>query len=301
MMAIMYGLSHTSLASSGIDYNLVNHTNAPRLSVNLIFSVVAGAAIYILLRRRLPKGDRALWVSAIITAVSLQFFITNQQIVSGLEVHPMGLQQDIGTFLSAFLLVLLLNELHLTSLAAKKMWLYNAFLVIISVWIIVSMLYWVFAVAQRFLSFAPAASQSVQSEIRVVNSDLTKVEFDRIRKDPLHAIILNEQLASRLPLAAPRMLAPLFAYQYHFPWFPPICPEAVSAIQGATAHIMEEGKESFSNDVDYVEYKKKADSLNESFKGLSLSARNCSEEFDDKKPFHIITAGSEMNVEIKLN
>ena len=200
---------------SGISLNLTSFTHQPRISPLLIWTVLSLTLASFFWHHSTSIKNNSAWIGSCLTAIFLQLFISNQQIISGVEIHSIGLQSVVGTAVAAFSLCLLIESLiKISNLRMQRIGVIF-FCSGISVWILIS------------INVSQGLDLVNKKYPIFINHDITQHEFNLIRSNPFKTIVLGTSLSPNITLATPRQIAPAFAYQYNYPWFTKVCKDAI--------------------------------------------------------------------------
>lgn len=195
------------------------------LSPPLLFGGVALAAILAMCRRRESLGTLR---APALVATSGLFFITNLPLLARVRLYRPGLQDAAGSLLASFLLCLLLHGLRDLGSGRNGSRVFRLAPAVALVLVLATTM-----VSQGF--------DIGRLQYRVfLNQPLSNESVGRIKSDATHAVLLASDLRGRATLMAPRLLAPPFAYQYHFPRVYNRCSLYSDWLGGAQAFISRE-------------------------------------------------------------
>jgi len=170
-------------------------------SIHLPLVGLLGVVLYILLR---PQNTLAYVLQTLILCA---FAVSNLQVVTGYSLILSALQDYGVGIVAGMMLVTSLEIIYSKKLSDMGAW--GAVLPEIYKQGIL------FSIAGLFLLSQGFVFKTLNFAI-YVGEQLSAAEMDRIKQDPLHAIILSTNLAGKTAYAVPKLLAPVFAYQYRF-------------------------------------------------------------------------------------
>ena len=149
----------------------------------------------------------------IITIILCMLGISNLQIINGFILAPKNYQDYAVSILAGFFLAFIWDIIH-----PSKIVIQDKFAINFQSIAMYALLILIFSFTIKSQGFSPFYFKIWKG---YTISDPQKLE--KIKNDPLHAIIPSADLSSKIAYSVPKMLIPPFSYQYRFPFIQKQC------------------------------------------------------------------------------